>query len=323
MPYGSVLVVDDIEANLYVTKGLLAFYEIHTETCNCGYAALEKIKNGNTYDIIFMDQTMPGITGTETMQQMREMGYDGIIIALTANALLGQAEEFIRSGFDGFISKPINTEHLNTILNKHIKEKQPPEVLASVSGMMPRRRASDIENFQDDASLLTRLRFDFVINQKNIFADITTAINEKDLSTAHRLAHSLKGLAGLIKEPKLANLALYAENQLSDMLKQSNFADLQTLRGLPELQAELTRVLAEIGEPKRQPQPAAKSTDKAAAQALFKELTPLLETKNIDAQELIPQLKKFPETAIIARQIEVFEFAAALGNLKILQEIIC
>ena len=124
MPYGRVLVVDDMEANLYVARGLLAFYELNVECCNDGNAAIEKIKAGKRYDIIFMDEMMPGISGTESVQILRDMGYTEPIIALTANALIGQAEVFIANGFDGFISKPIQTEELNSALVSFIKNKR-------------------------------------------------------------------------------------------------------------------------------------------------------------------------------------------------------
>ena len=125
MPHGKVLVVDDTETNLYVTKELLAFYSLQVETCDSGNEAIEKIRTGNVYDIIFMDQMMPELSGTETMQIMRNHGYTQPIIVLTADAILGQAEEFIRQGFNDFISKPISTRHLNAILIKYIKDKQP------------------------------------------------------------------------------------------------------------------------------------------------------------------------------------------------------
>ena len=129
MPYGSVLVVDDVETNLYVAKGLLSFYELSIETANSGFEAIDKVKGGGVYDIIFMDHMMPKMDGIEATKILREMGYNGIVIALTANAIVGQAEMFMENGFDGFISKPIDIRQLNITLINHIRNKQPPEVL--------------------------------------------------------------------------------------------------------------------------------------------------------------------------------------------------
>ena len=129
MPYGSVLIVDDTETNLYVTKGLLVHYGLKIDTASSGMAAIEKIKNGRTYDIVFMDHMMPVMDGMEATKILRDMGYTRTIVALTANAVMGQADVFLANGFDGFISKPIDMRHLNATLNKLIRDKQPPEVI--------------------------------------------------------------------------------------------------------------------------------------------------------------------------------------------------
>jgi signal transduction histidine kinase/CheY-like chemotaxis protein/HPt (histidine-containing phosphotransfer) domain-containing protein len=129
MPYGKVLVVDDIETNLYVARGLMAPYGLSVETAASGYKAVEMIKSGSFYDIIFMDHFMPGMDGTETTKMIRGLGYTHAIIALTANVLAGQAEIFLANGFDWFISKPIDTRQLNAALNKFIRDKYPPEVV--------------------------------------------------------------------------------------------------------------------------------------------------------------------------------------------------
>ena len=120
MPYGSVLIVDDVESNLYVAKGLLAPYELQIDTAMSGFEAIDKIKKGKVYDIVFMDHMMPKMDGMEAVKIIREMGYTDTIVALTANALTGQVEIFMTNGFDGFISKPINVRELNTVLKKHI-----------------------------------------------------------------------------------------------------------------------------------------------------------------------------------------------------------
>jgi signal transduction histidine kinase/FixJ family two-component response regulator len=127
MPYGSVLIVDDLETNLYVAKGLLSPYQLKIETAISGFAAIEKIKNDKTYDIIFMDHMMPKIDGIETTEKLRWLGYKGVIVALTANALAGNDEMFAQHGFDGFIPKPIDVNHLNAALNRFIRDRHPGE----------------------------------------------------------------------------------------------------------------------------------------------------------------------------------------------------
>jgi CheY-like chemotaxis protein len=144
MPYGSVLVVDDVETNIYVAKGLLMPYELKITPASSGYAAIEKVKNGNVYDIIFMDHMMPEMDGIETTKRIRELGYDQPIVALTANAVSGQADIFLGNGFDDYISKPIDLRQMNILLNKMIRDKQPREVIEAARKSAAERKEQTI-----------------------------------------------------------------------------------------------------------------------------------------------------------------------------------
>jgi signal transduction histidine kinase/CheY-like chemotaxis protein len=139
MPYGRVLIVDDVETNLYVAKGLLAPYGLSVETSMNGFDAIDKIRNGAVYDVIYMDHFMPKMDGIETVRNIRSLGYQEPIIALTANALAGQMDMFLANGFDGFISKPIDTRKLNGSLNELIRDKHPSDVVEAA-----RRQKADM-----------------------------------------------------------------------------------------------------------------------------------------------------------------------------------
>jgi CheY-like chemotaxis protein len=129
MPYGRVLFVDDVETNLYVATGLTKPYKLQIDTAMSGYEVISIIKDGKDYDIIFVDHMMPDMDGIELTKRLRDMGYNKPIVALTANAVLGQADMFMQNGFDDFISKPIDIRQLNATLNKFVRDKQPPEVI--------------------------------------------------------------------------------------------------------------------------------------------------------------------------------------------------
>jgi PAS domain S-box-containing protein len=129
-PQANILVVDDIITNLNVAKGLLSPYETQITLCKSGMMALNAIKS-NRFDVIFMDHRMPEMDGMETTQRIRAMGdedpyYKNVpIIALTADAVSGIKEMFLENGFNDFLSKPIDTIKLNSVLEKWIpKEKQ-------------------------------------------------------------------------------------------------------------------------------------------------------------------------------------------------------
>ena len=125
MPYGKVLVVDDVESNLYVAKGLLAAYSLQIDTVSSGRQAIELVRGGREYDIIFMDHMMPEMDGIQAVKIIRDMGYKKPIVALTANTILGQAELFAKNGFSSFISKPINIGALHNCVIRFVKDVHP------------------------------------------------------------------------------------------------------------------------------------------------------------------------------------------------------
>jgi len=136
MPYGSILIVDDVESNLYVAKGMMMPYGLKIETASSGYKAVDKIREGNEYDIVFMDHMMPRMNGIEATKIIRDMGYKSPVIALTANAATGQSEMFINNGFDGYISKPIDMRELNVYLNRFIRDKHSTEEVEAARQQM-------------------------------------------------------------------------------------------------------------------------------------------------------------------------------------------
>lgn len=241
MPYGSVLIVDDVETNLYVAKGLLAFYKIKAETCASGYEAIELVKQGKVYDIVFVDYMMKGLNGIETMNIMRGMGYNAPIIALTANAMTGQAQKFIKEGFDDFVSKPIQIKVLNTILIKNIRDRKPPEVVSKARKENNWRDIGDISDFQSNDETIKELRREFVKSHKDTYAKLCEMIDCGDLESAHILIHSLKGFAGLIKFSALSKIA-------SQIEKVFDSGGVPPRVKLFELGNEIDWIIANIGE---------------------------------------------------------------------------
>ena len=113
-----VLIVDDNMVNLLVASEILKTYDIEPETATSGDEAIEKI-TGARYDLVFMDHMMPGMDGIEVTAAIRAMDISQpVIIALTANAMLGMEEIYRENGFDGYITKPIDMDNLNAVLEK-------------------------------------------------------------------------------------------------------------------------------------------------------------------------------------------------------------
>ncbi len=110
-PEAKVLVVDDIEINLVVAEAVLSDYEIVPDLALSGKEALRLI-GSKQYDLIFMDQMMPDMSGEETVAAIRKHDsyYAGVpIVALTANAISGVDKTLMRQGFNDYLSKPIDT----------------------------------------------------------------------------------------------------------------------------------------------------------------------------------------------------------------------
>ncbi|MDR0878304.1 MAG: response regulator, partial [Treponema sp.] len=97
-------------------------FEMNMETAASGFETIEKVSGGAVYDIIFMDHMMPKMDGIETTKRLREAGYTKPIVALTANAIAGNDKMFKENGFDDFISKPIDIDQIQSVLNKFVRD---------------------------------------------------------------------------------------------------------------------------------------------------------------------------------------------------------
>jgi len=146
MPYGSVLIVDDVVSNIYVAKGLLSPYELYIDSALDGFEAIRKIREGEVYDIIFMDHLMPMLDGIETTTHLRYMGYNRPVVALTANVTAGRTEILLGNGFNDVLSKPVDICKLNYILNKYIRDKQPPGVIERARELAEKKKNYILEN---------------------------------------------------------------------------------------------------------------------------------------------------------------------------------
>jgi len=214
MPYGKVLVVDDVETNLLVATGLLRPYMLQLDTAMRGREAIARIKNGQVYDLVFMDHMMPEIDGIETTKRIRDLGYTNPIVALTANAVVGQADMFLKNGFDDFISKPIDVRHLNFILNKYIRDKQPPEVIEAA--YLKAGEIAEIDNNQSQSDLLLLDSFIRDARKALIFLERLCqktgwTQNEEDLRKYTVFVHGMKSSLRNINEIKLSEFAYKLE----------------------------------------------------------------------------------------------------------------
>ena len=121
----NVLVVEDNEINWEVISTLLDMHGISSERAENGKVALDLVSNKdneNRYDLIFMDIQMPEMNGLDATREIRKMGNNIPIIAMTADAFSENITECLNAGMNGHIAKPID---INIVLNeiKKIKSK--------------------------------------------------------------------------------------------------------------------------------------------------------------------------------------------------------
>ena len=221
MPYGSVLVVDDVESNLFVARGLLMPYKLKVETVDSGYAAIEKVKAGRVYDIIFMDHMMPFMDGIQAAQIIRGLGYERPIVALTANTIKGQSALFMNNGFSAFISKPIDVNILNSCLLRFIRDVQPAEVLeaAKSEALAPQSDDADNNDVQsnDADELLASFRRD-ALRALAAMEPVTNALLADDIVGGDALrafqtqAHAMKAALANVGQKRLSEAASALES---------------------------------------------------------------------------------------------------------------
>jgi signal transduction histidine kinase/DNA-binding NarL/FixJ family response regulator/HPt (histidine-containing phosphotransfer) domain-containing protein len=151
MPYGKVLVVDDLQTNLDVMTGLLIPYGLRVDTVLSGREAVERIRAEEIrYDLIFMDHMMPDMDGIEAARIIRNeinTGYarEVPIVVLTANAIAGNREMFLESGFNDFIAKPIDIKQLDMVLNQWVRDIQNGEILREAESQARERAESGLK----------------------------------------------------------------------------------------------------------------------------------------------------------------------------------
>lgn len=122
-PDKTVLVVDDTAMNIIIESRILGFYEVKVESAASGEECVRKCSE-NSYDLILMDDMMPGMNGAETMNRLREdTSFNTPIVVLTANAIEGVREEYLANGFDDYLMKPMEREELTRVLNRFLGNK--------------------------------------------------------------------------------------------------------------------------------------------------------------------------------------------------------
>ena len=127
-PGKRILIVEDKRMNLEIVKGFLEDAELTVDEARNGREAVDKLRNATegTYDLVFMDITMPVLRGDEAAMQIRNIDREDCktipIIAMTANAMESDVQNSFQCGMNGHISKPIEPKEVYKCLNKWLRE---------------------------------------------------------------------------------------------------------------------------------------------------------------------------------------------------------
>ena len=282
LPYAHVLIVDDNFTNLDVTRGMLKRYGMKVDCVTSGQQAIDAIHEEHVrYHAIFMDHMMPEMDGIEATHRIRNIGTEYAenipIIALTANAVVGNEEMFLNNGFQAFLPKPIEVSRLDEVLRRWVRDKEQDKLLAD-QPVMPvtqnrrvgndrrtlvdrrgakRRKLSEhglpeldiekgLERFGDWKSFRDVLR-SFVRHTRPLLETIRE-ITSDSLPNYTITVHGIKGSSRGIFAENVAVLASFLE----DAAREGNYNlvsrhNLNFLNALTQLMSEIEHLLFETG----------------------------------------------------------------------------
>ena len=117
----TILIVDDNTLNIKVVERLLKVYKVNIDSALSGREAIEKIKSGKQYNLIFMDDMMPEMNGLETLNNLKAIpGFNIPVASVTGNATEGTREKYLKDGFNDYLSKPLDKNELDRIIKTYL-----------------------------------------------------------------------------------------------------------------------------------------------------------------------------------------------------------
>lgn len=262
-----ILLAEDNPINQQVATRILAKLGYHADVVTNGLEVLDQVARV-PYDLIFMDCQMPmmdGYTATiELRKREKQQGNHSSIpiIAMTAHALKGDREKCLEVGMNDYISKPIDINALEEVVEKWLKVKNSSEavtinpinqeVAADTSDSKQQEQNTltnekpmiDLERlhaiFGDDTTVIREFMNSFIESTRTLLSDIDSAVRQKNNNIAKDLFHRLKGSAGNSGIMRMHSLCVTAEEKV----KQSDWDCVQKL--LTEIKEEFVRIEVEV-----------------------------------------------------------------------------
>ena len=211
---GRILLVEDSKDNQKLIRLLLNTTGIEIVSAFNGEECVE-LALGQDFDLVLMDIQMPIMDGMEATKLLRSASFSKPIIALTANAMEDDKKRYKHSGFDGFLSKPIEREAFFTTLREFLQVDETKGIINN-----------------DYQISFEALKQEFIANLPVRINTIVVAYQQQEISTVTSECHKLKGIAGAYGYSRITEVAgdleiLLLEDQLYDsQLQLSELVDL-------------------------------------------------------------------------------------------------
>jgi signal transduction histidine kinase/DNA-binding response OmpR family regulator/HPt (histidine-containing phosphotransfer) domain-containing protein len=228
LPACDILVVDDGKANRRLARLVLERAGCQVEEAENGQTGLEQA-NLHCFDVILMDMQMPVMDGYTATRQLRLQGYQGAIVALTANAMTGDQEKCFAAGCSHFLAKPINIDKLLEVvaeaLGVEVKPEQDEQNPVNATTLEKKPKHQTIDGKLASASGIPfRLKFHerllelYAAYEKGEYSRVSAVANCLELEAQHfgfsRISAAAAKLAGVVGDNDPRNVSLFFEELL-------------------------------------------------------------------------------------------------------------
>jgi signal transduction histidine kinase/CheY-like chemotaxis protein/HPt (histidine-containing phosphotransfer) domain-containing protein len=243
-PKAKILVVDDTRMNIIVVVNLLKKTGVEIDTAPSGEAAV-KLADEFRYDLILLDQRMPGMDGTQTLKIIRDLdsglNKDTPIICLTADAIRGAKERYIAEGFNDYLTKPVEGKALEKMLITYLPKDKVEKVTGSAGALSDKKEEAGTpgeetasEGFDEilkAAGIDTEAGIGYAQGDKDFYRDILKEYaseypdhsekligyyNRRDWDNYSVMVHAVKSTSRTIGAGVLADLAAKMEAASKD-----------------------------------------------------------------------------------------------------------
>lgn len=335
----NVLLVEDNPINQQVAKEFLADTYINIECAENGVIALDKLA-ATSFDIVLMDIQMPEMDGLTAAAEIRQtLNLKDIpIIAMTAHAMEGDAQRSMLAGMNHHLTKPIEPELLYQTLSRYLTSDETPlkastetQKVSSDTFKLQQLKENTtlnvdeaIKKIQGKHLLYLQLVNDFWSKNQNLAIELSELYKTNQHDAFYRSAHSLKSTAQYIGAYELSKSASMLAIELKSKGMHSQLKLNEVCTHIEYLISQLNRVYQQ-----EECLPATEDFDYKQAELLFSKLKPLLQSADIEAEEVSQQLytlavstKYHNEIAHLHALINDYDFSEALEVLINVEETI-